>query len=85
MGKLKQAIIDLENADIDFVMHCYGSFLEYCMKNKRAANTWHDAIDAIHWSAYLTGRLHLSRLQIEHILTLRTESLYESYCKPFTD
>ncbi len=78
MGKLKQLVIDLENADIDFVMHCYGSFLQYCMKNKRAPNTWRDAIDAIHWSAYFAGKLHLNRLQIEHILTLQTESLYES-------
>ena len=78
MGKLKQLVIDLENTDIDFVMHCYGSFLQYCMKNKRAPNTLRDAIDAIHWSAYLAGKLHLSRLQIEHILTLQTESLYES-------
>ena len=78
MGKLKQLVIDLENADIDFVMHCYGSFLQSCMKNKRASNTWRDAIDAIHWSAYFAGKLHLNRLQIEHILTLQTESLYES-------
>ena len=78
MGKLKQLVIDLENADIDFVMHCYGSFLQYCMKNKRAPNTWRDAIDAIHWSAYLKGKQRLTRLQIEHILTLQTESLYES-------
>ena len=78
MVKLKQLVIDLENADIDFVMHCYGSFLQYCMKNKRAPNTWRDAIDAIHWSAYFAGKLHLNRLQIEHILTLQSESLYES-------
>ena len=78
MGKLKQLIIDLENSDIDFVMTCYGSFLQYCMKNKRVPNTWRDAIDAIHWSAYLAGKIHLNRLQIEHILTLQTESLYES-------
>ena len=59
MGKLKQLVIDLENADIDFVMHCYGSFLQYCMKNKRAPNTWRDAIDAIHWSAYFAGKIAL--------------------------
>ena len=77
MGKLKQLIIDLENEDIDFVMHCYGSFLQYSIKDKRTPNTWRDAINAIHWAAYFSGRLHLNRLQIEHILILQTESLYE--------
>jgi hypothetical protein len=52
MGKLKQLVIDIESAEIDFVMHCYGSFLEYCAKNRHVPNTWRDAIDAIHWSAY---------------------------------
>ena len=78
MGKLKQQVIDIETAEIDFVMHFYGSFLEYCAKNRHVPSTWRDAIDAIHWSAYLKGKQRLTRLQIEHILTLQTESLYES-------
>ena len=76
MGKLKNLIIDLESNDIDFVMEHYGLFLEKAVKDKNMPHSWSDAINAIHWAAYLADK-NLVRLQIEHILREQTESLYE--------
>ena len=76
MGKLKNLIIDLESSDIDFVMEHYGLFLEKAIKDKQMPNSWSDAVNAIHWAAYLSGT-NLVRIQIEHILRQQTESLYE--------
>ena len=76
MGKLKNLIIDLESSDTDFVMEHYGLFLEKAMSDKNMPHSWSDAINAIHWAAYLAGK-NLVRLQIEHILREQTESLYE--------
>ena len=76
MGKLKSLIIDLESSDIDFVMEHYGLFLEKAVKDKNMPHSWSDAINAIHWAAYLADK-NLVRLQIEHILREQTESLYE--------
>ena len=77
MGKLKNLIIDLESKDTDFVMEHYGLFLEKAIKDKHMPHSWSDAINAIHWAAYLADK-NLVRLQIEHILREQTESLYES-------
>ena len=76
MGKLKNLIIDLEGKDTDFVMEHYGLFLEKAINDKNMPHSWLDAINAIHWAAYLSGK-NLVRLQIEHILREQTESLYE--------
>ena len=76
MGKLKNLIIDLESSDTDFVMEHYGLFLEKAVKDKNMPHSWSDAINAIHWAAYLADK-NLVRLQIEHILREQTESLYE--------
>ena len=76
MGKLKNLIIDLESKDTDFVMEHYGLFLEKAVKDKHMPHSWSDAINAIHWAAYLADK-NLVRLQIEHILREQTESLYE--------
>ena len=76
MGKLKNLVIDLESNDIDFVMEHYGLFLEKAVKDKNMPHSWSDAINAIHWAAYLADK-NLVRLQIEHILREQTESLYE--------
>ena len=76
MGKLKNLIIDLESKDTDFVMEHYGLFLEKAIKDKHMPHSWSDAINAIHWAAYLADK-NLVRLQIEHILREQTESLYE--------
>jgi len=76
VGKLKNLIIDLESNDIDFVMEHYGLFLEKAVKDKNMPHSWSDAINAIHWAAYLADK-NLVRLQIEHILREQTESLYE--------
>ena len=76
MGKLKSLIIDLEGRDTDFVMEHYGLFLEKAVKDKHMPHSWSDAINAIHWAAYLADR-NLVRLQIDHILREQTESLYE--------
>ena len=76
MGKLKNLIIDLESKDTDFVMEHYGLFLEKAVKDKNMPHSWSDAINAIHWAAYLADK-NLVRLQIEHILREQTESLYE--------
>ena len=77
MGKLKELITDLDENHIEFVMENYGVFLENCIKNKDMANTWNDAITAIHWAAFVKGT-ELNRLQIQYILVQETESLYES-------
>tara|TARA_R100001443_G_C3260907_1_gene155576 strand:- start:36 stop:272 length:237 start_codon:yes stop_codon:yes gene_type:complete len=76
MGKLKDLIIDLENKDTEFVMKHYGLFLEKAMKDRQMPSSWSDAINAIHWAAYLSGT-KLVRIQIEYILRQQTESLYE--------
>lgn len=76
MGKLKNLIIDLESKDTDFVMEHYGLFLEKAVKDRNMPHSWSDAINAIHWAAYLADK-NLVRLQIEHILREQTESLYE--------
>ena len=76
MGKLKNLIIDLEGKDTAFVMEHYGLFCEKGVKDKHMPHSWSDAINAIHWAAYLAGK-NLVRLQIEHILREQTESLYE--------
>ena len=76
MGKLKNLIIDLESSDTDFVMEHYGLFLEKAVSDKNMPHSWSDAINAIHWAAYLADK-NLVRLQIEHILREQTESLYE--------
>ena len=76
MGKLKNLIIDLESSDIDFVMEHYGLFLEKAIKDKQMPNSWSDAVNALHWAAYLSGT-NLVRIQVEHILRQQTESLYE--------
>ena len=76
MGKLKDLIIDLEYKDTEFVMEHYGLFLEKAIKDKQMPNSWSDAVNAIHWAAYLSGT-NLVRIQVEHILRQQTESLYE--------
>ena len=76
MGKLKSLIIDLEGRDTDFVMEHYGLFLEKAVKDRNMPHSWSDAINAIHWAAYLSGT-NLVRIQIEYILRQQTESLYE--------
>jgi len=76
VGKLKNLIIDLESKDTDFVMEHYGLFLEKAVKDRNMPHSWSDAINAIHWAAYLADK-NLVRLQIEHILREQTESLYE--------
>ena len=76
MGKLKDLIVDLEHRDTEFVMEHYGLFLEKAVKDKNMPHSWSDAINAIHWAAYLADN-NLVRLQIEHILREQTESLYE--------
>ena len=76
MGKLKDLIVDLEHRDTVFVMEHYGLFLEKAVKDKNMPHSWSDAINAIHWAAYLADK-NLVRLQIEHILREQTESLYE--------
>ena len=76
MGKLKDLIVDLEHRDTEFVMEHYGLFLEKAVKDKNMPHSWSDAINAIHWAAYLADK-NLVRLQIEHILREQTESLYE--------
>ena len=57
-------------------MEHYGLFLEKAVKDKNMPHSWSDAINAIHWAAYLADK-NLVRLQIEHILREQTESLYE--------
>lgn len=77
MGKLKQLIVDLDRDQVEFAMEHYGLFLQKAMKDKTMPNTWQDAINAIHWAAYISG-VDLGRIQIEYIINHQTESLYES-------
>ena len=76
MGKLKDLIIELDHKDTEFVMKHYGLFLEKAMKDKQMPSSWSDAVYAIQWAAYLSGT-NLVRIQLEHILSQQTESLYE--------
>jgi hypothetical protein len=77
MGKLKQLVIDLDKDQVDFTMKHYELFLQKAMLDKSMPNTWQDAINAIHWAAYISG-VDLGRIQIEYIINQQTESLYES-------
>ena len=65
MGKLKNLIIDLESSDTDFVMEHYGLFLEKAVSDKNMPHSWSDAINAIHWAAYLAGK-NLIKLTISN-------------------
>jgi len=77
MGKLKQLVVDLDKDQVEFAMEHYGLFLQKAMQDKTMPNTWEDAINAIHWAAYISG-VDLGRIQIEYIINQQTESLYES-------
>jgi hypothetical protein len=77
MGKLKQLVVDLDSGQVEFAMEHYGLFLQKAMQDKTMPNTWEDAINAIHWAAYISG-VDLGRIQIEYIINQQTESLYES-------
>ena len=77
MGRLKQHIIEAEEEFTDSVMYYYGRFLQACMQDHSLPNKKMDALDAIYWCLSLEGK-EISRLQIEHIINLNTESLYES-------
>ena len=76
MGKLKQHIIEAEEEFTDSVMYYYGRFLQACMRDHSLPNKKMDALDAIYWCLSLEGK-EISRLQIEHIINLNTESLYQ--------
>jgi hypothetical protein len=76
MGKLKQLVVDLDSGQVEFAMKHYGLFLQKAMQDKTMPNTWEDAINAIHWAAYISG-VDLGRIQIEYIINQQTESLYE--------
>jgi len=76
MGKLKQLVVDLDSGQVEFAMEHDGLFLQKAMQDKTMPNTWEDAINAIHWAAYISG-VDLGRIQIEYIINQQTESLYE--------